>query len=488
MTAKNSPVRLGLAIAMLASTTGLSAQQDAAIKTDATLDAFAAGYRAAFTCSGTFNAGKLADHIERDEITGIRPDLQERQANITNIDVNLTQKRVTVSYDGGAKNRVSQWVEGRGCVLLPVGSSSSDLEAAIATLTPIKRSAPTGRNVADTGAPWVKHASIGESGDGELDAIVARAFSDKDLGKDAYTTAILIATPDEIIAERYTEGYGPTVSQRTWSVAKSIAATVIGTAVHKGMIDVEDTNLLKAWSAPGDPRRNIKLYNLLRMASGLDSNRQGNRTERLYYGGGTVAETAVVNALEVVPHTRYKYANNDTLLATKALMERLPEGERLSYPYEALIDKIGMHHTYLETDWQGDFILSSQVWTTARDLARLGVLHLQDGVWEGERLLPANWNWYITNPMGPQPPVRGGRNPIAGYGAQWWLYNDRFAEDFPGLPTDTFAARGNRGQILMVIPSRNLVIVRRGHDPAGGEGFRIHAFAEEVVKLLDSRR
>ena len=467
------------------------AQQDAVIKTEATQQAYAAGYRAAFTCSATFNAGKKPDEILRDELSGIRPDLQDRVLALKDIQIDPVLKRVTISYPVSNQQksvRVSQWIEGRGCVLLPVGQNTQQRNLTIASLTPIVRARPTGKDVADTGQPWKKIAPMGKSGNAKLDALVNRAFTDRSFGRNAYTTALLVATPERILAEQYGPGYGPTVSQRTWSVAKSIAATVIGTAVRKNLITVQDTDLLQAWSGPGDPRGEIKLYNLLRMASGLDSNREGNRTERLYFGGGTVLETAVVNSLEVPPQSRYKYANNDTLLATRALMERLPQEQRLAYPYKALIDKIGMDHTYLETDWQGDFILSSQVWTTARDMARLGLLHLQKGVWQGDRLLPAGWVDYITNPMGPQPGRKGGANPTPGYGAQWWLYNERFSEDFPGLPTDAFAARGNRGQILMIIPSVNILIVRRGHDPASGGGFRIHAFAEELIALLKKEK
>ena len=141
-----------------------------------------------------------------------------------------------------------------------------------------------------------------------------------------------------------------------------------------------------------------------------------------------------------------------------------------------------MTHTRLETDWGGDFILSSQVWTTSRDLARLGLLHLADGVWDGERLLEEGWVDYASTPAPAQPPLEGeDGSSLPGYGAQWWLF-DRA----PGLPADTFAALGNRGQVLMVLPSRKLVIVRRGYDMAGGDRFRSAEFAAAVLEALDS--
>jgi CubicO group peptidase (beta-lactamase class C family) len=134
-----------------------------------------------------------------------------------------------------------------------------------------------------------------------------------------------------------------------------------------------------------------------------------------------------------------------------------------------------MSRTTPETDWRGDFILSSQVWTTARDLARLGLLHLNDGVWNGERVLPEGWVRYVTTPA-PAQPTRG-----EGYGAQWWLFGPE-----QGLPAGTYAAQGNRGQYVVVVPARAVVIVRRGFDPVGEPGgFEIEKFAVDVLKALE---
>ena len=67
-----------------------------------------------------------------------------------------------------------------------------------------------------------------------------------------------------------------------------------------------------------------------------------------------------------------------------------------------------------------------------------------------------------------------------GYGAGWWVMSG-----FDGVPDDAFAARGNRGQYVVVIPSLDMVIVRRGEDPAGGSGFDIAAFTRDVIAALE---
>jgi CubicO group peptidase (beta-lactamase class C family) len=131
-----------------------------------------------------------------------------------------------------------------------------------------------------------------------------------------------------------------------------------------------------------------------------------------------------------------------------------------------------MTRTVPETDWEGNFILSSQVWTTARDLARMGLLYLNDGVWNGERILPAGWGRYVASP-GPAQPASG-----YGYGASFWT----FPKD-KGLPADAYVARGNRGQYLAIIPSRQMLIVRRGFDGAGAN-FDLDAFTRDVLAAL----
>ncbi|RUO60602.1 serine hydrolase domain-containing protein [Pseudidiomarina insulisalsae] len=444
----------------------------AAEETEATLNAYAAGYLAGFTCSAVFNGKKEMDAIRRDELTGIYPLIAER-VNALEPEINREEQWVRVSYDNGQRARISVWRPRLGCVDLPVGATLADR---VHLANPFAGAIAPG---ADNGQPWSDQqpATMTSSQQQALNEVVAQAFTKK-YGSGTRTSAVFIATPEHILAERYQPGFTAVTPQRTWSVAKSIGASVIGAAVWQRLVETEAPAQLANWSHPLDPRRQITLEHLLHMASGLDSNKAGNRTDRVYMGGGLVSDTATETALEVAPGSRWKYANNDTLLALRTLRERFATLDGyLQFPYQALLDKIGMQHTYLETDWQGDFILSSQVWTTARDLGRLGVLHLNRGEWYGEQVLPSDWLTYISTPAPAQPPENA-----PAYGAQWWLYNERF----PELPNDTIAARGNRGQFLLIIPSENLVIVRRGYDLAGEPGFNEHDFTRDVLKALAS--
>jgi CubicO group peptidase (beta-lactamase class C family) len=209
------------------------------------------------------------------------------------------------------------------------------------------------------------------------------------------------------------------------------------------------------------------------MASGLHSDFAGNRTDDLYFGGVAVRDQIAAWPLVLPPGTRFRYANNDTLAAIRALQHRLGDGDEARlFPFRALFWKIGMTRTVPETDWRGHFIMSSQVWTTARDLARLGLLYQNDGLWQGERILPEGWRDYVGR-RGPAQPAVGD-----GYGATWWT----FAQG-SGIPADAIVAQGNRGQYVAVIPSRGLVVVRRGFDGTGAN-FDIDAFVRDVLAAL----
>ena len=290
-------------------------------------------------------------------------------------------------------------------------------------------------------------------------------------GKGVRTTAVIVQSGGTRLAEGYTPGFGASTPQRTWSVAKSLAATLVGAAVLAGEASVEDPLGINYWRGGGqsDPRNAITLDHALRMASGRYSDTPGNRTDALYFGGGTVDETAMNWPLLHRPGTVFRYANNDTLLALKAI------GPWLGYyPPREFFAKVGMTQTVAETDIRGEYILSSQVWSTASDLARFGELYRNDGVLpSGERVLPEGWVKYVTTPSGPQPPTG-----TFGYGAGFWLLNKE-----EGVPPDTFAAIGNRGQYVVIVPSRKVVIVRRGEDPAGS-GFDIAAFTRDVLAAL----
>ncbi|NNU15356.1 serine hydrolase [Parvularcula sp. ZS-1/3] len=430
----------------------------------------AAGYKAQFTCSGLFSGGKTLEQIERQELTNIYPSYRPVMAGLPDAVIDRDAKTVSVAFADGMPPRIAAWRPHLGCASLPPGASDVSIlpEAKVSETREFRRGVwPRGEKVSSKPLPeGVNGAQLSAALKGALDG---------EFG--GVTSAVVVVQDGRLLMERYTEGFGPTTAQRTWSVAKSIGATIIGAGVLDGHVVLDEPAKLSAWS-DADPRSAITLENFLHMGSGLGGQTAGNRTDAVYFGGGLVNEHAVANELIAEPGESWRYANNDTMLALLALREGIADdADYLKFPFERVLRPIGMRNTYLETDWEGNFILSSQVWTTARDLARLGQLYVQDGVWNGRRILPEGWAEYVATPAPAQPGCR--REPCRGYGAQFWLY-----EGYPGIPSGTYAALGNRGQIVMIVPARNVVIVRRGYDHRDAR-FDDAAFTAAVLEALE---
>ncbi|WP_201289080.1 serine hydrolase domain-containing protein [Luteimonas cellulosilyticus] len=346
--------------------------------------AVAAGYKALTLCSASFNAaGRPEADIAALELRGIYPEYDALvQALPATIDAQA--RAVSVPFDDALPPRIAAWRPALGCAQLPIGADA----AAIAALPRLAQAAP------DLDArPWPlgeRDATATPSGDAPaLDAVIAAALDASQFGRGHATTGVVVLQRGRIVAERYRDGFGPHVAQRTWSVAKSLAGALVGVATGEGRLDVHQPAPVPEWQRPGDPRAAITTDQLLRMASGLYSDTAGNRTDGLYFGGATVAEAAAGWPLQATPGTRFRYANNDSVLAVHGLRAATgDEARALARPYTDLFWPLGMTRTYAETDWQGGFVLSSQVWSTARDLARFGLLLQGDGVFAGRPCCP----------------------------------------------------------------------------------------------------
>lgn len=419
--------------------------------------AIAAGYKALTLCSGLFNAKavlakRTRDSVERHELHGIYP---EYDAIVGKLPAEARNDRVLVSFDETLAPRVAVAKARAGCTIYPIGTPPDEPKPDLVISSDDRPR---------RGWPLDDRERI-IAPRGQMAQAIDTAFANAG-GTD--TTAVVVIRDGRLIGERYADGFGPLVPQRTWSVAKSMSGTLIGLAGS----DPHRPARVPEWQTPGDPRQAITLDDLLRMASGLHSDTAGNRTDSIYFGGTAVTEEATAWPIEAKHGTRFRYANNDILLAIRALRATLGEDRYETFPDAALFAPLDMAHTIAERDWKGNYILSSQVWSTARDLARLGQFWLQDGVWQGQRLLPKGWMTYMTTPSGPQP-ADG-----PGYGATMWLFGPK-----QGLPVGSYAAQGNRGQFVMIVPSEKLVVVRRGEDP-GAARFDIAAFTAKVIEAL----
>jgi CubicO group peptidase (beta-lactamase class C family) len=430
-----------------------------------------AGFTALYTCTGVFTAHMSLEKLTNDIFNGPERDIALLPTP-GNMRIDRVNRTVSVSYLPDMPPRIAVWRPVLGCSQLPIGAEPDAarflprVNANVTAPDLDDREWPMGERNATTVLPRDRAE--------QLDRVVAAAFDGKTYG--GTTWAVVVVRDGKIVSERYGLGYDAHTPLRTNSAAKSMAATIVGIAVKHGLLDVRAPAPLREWRQRGDPRSRITLDNLLRMSSGLYTEYSGDPQFDLYFGGASVADRAARDSVDALPGSRWIYAGSDTVLSLRALRETLGDDARyLAYPYTELFWKIGMTRTVAETDWNGDFLMSGDVWSTGRDFARLGLLYLHNGRWGREQVLPTWWARYVATPAAAQPPkaLAGG----AGYGAQFWLYGG-----LNGLPADAYSPNGALGQYAMIVPSKKVIVVRRGLD--GAPGFDIARFSADVLDAL----
>jgi CubicO group peptidase (beta-lactamase class C family) len=438
------------------------------------------GVQAVLTCNGLFTSNRSLEQVLAKELAYL-DDARRGLGKVAPYNVHTPQRAVSVGGGSAGPRITAAFRTGLGCVVLAPNAELTTIEdLPEITLTPLPGDPsqitwPNG----DGDAVSTPDKDVDQSA---LQAAATWAF-ERDT-PEQHTISLLVVHRGRIILERYADGFDYLTRTRTWSTAKSIAATLIGMQVDAGNLEL-DAPLPFAWepeltSPETDPRASITLRHVLNMSSGLypvDSlgKEYATGSGLAYWAGASSISGMRDRGLVRKPGTHWDYENYDTLLAVYALKQALgSERAYHEYPRKALLDRIGMRNTLLSTDRFGDFILSSQVYTNARDLARFGLLYLNDGVWDGERLVSSEWIDFVRTPA-PATALRGNE-----YGGQFWLVPDDRKND---VPADAYTTAGNRGQYVIIAPSHDLVIVRRGLD-YGRQGFDPWDLLREVVRAV----
>ncbi len=435
------------------------------------------GQQAIFMCNGLFTSNRTLDRIFAQELAFLPNPIGTPRGG----DYVVDRERQTVAIGNGERAPIMRaaFRKGLGCVIMAPDQTFEDTDS-----LPELTMAPPPGNPATI--PWPDGDLIDDTqlppevNSAALDAASEWAFERE--SSEQVTLSLLVVHDGNIIHERYAPGVDVTTRTRTWSTAKSIASTLIGMLVAEGRMSLDEPLGLdwhpKVSSEDHDPRSTITLRHALNMSSGLfpidnDSLEYATGSGLSYWAGASSIQDMRNPGLIREPGTYWDYENYDTLRAVYAMKLVLGEEAYLEYPRRALLDKIGMRNTLLSVDRFGDFIMSSQVYTNARDLARFGLLYLQGGVWNGERLVSEDWIDFVRTPA-PATAQRGNF-----YGGQFWLVPD----DRTDVPTDAYSTSGNRGQYTIIVPSHNLVIVRRGLD-YGNQGFNRWDLLQEVLKAF----
>jgi CubicO group peptidase (beta-lactamase class C family) len=409
----------------------------------------AAGYSAKIVCSNVFIAGRDPEEVlEVDVQAPGHPILK-----LISVDVDRDEGTVEAGLFGLFGGGLAVFREGFGCAAVPDG----DVAAARAGHPDLIDPANSG-----SGALWPEGEGVEASADEQIAAIL----DDPEMTGPGMR-AVVVVHDGRIIGERYGDGFSQETPLLGWSMTKTVTAAIIGTMVRNGWLAVDRQDLFQAWA--GGDRGPISLEHLMAMSSGLEFNEDyGDVTDvtRMLYLEPDMAGFANGKPLIDEIGGKFSYSSGTTVMLSR-IWQNAFEGEEaaLRYPREALFGPLGMASAVLETDTRGTFVGSSYMYATAHDWARFGKFLLQDGVWEGEQVLPEGYVGWMREPA----PASNGE-----YGkGQVWLHwptagTPEGQDPDAGfeLPADAYWMIGHDGQSTAIIPSLNLVVVRLGLTPS----------------------
>ena len=425
------------------------------------LEHHASGY-AKVMCSAVFIAGLDPDFAA--ENVGFFTGPYEERSKMGKPVIDRPARAVHITLPNGVK-RTAQQVGDQGCVTLPLGRTAVHFK-------PVR---VRSRLPDPATQPWPMGDLLPKSPlRAELDGAKIRQALDAAFEPAAALTAAVVVTwQGRLVGERYGPGITAQTPLDSWSMGKSVAATLLGVLVRQSLYDLQQPAPVPEWQGVGDPRAKIRIADLLNMSSGLrsrapqdpDYDASGPYPDHvyLYTGSADSFRYAAARPLQWPPGTVGRYRNTDPVLVSYLIRlgaERRGE-EYLSFPQRALFDRIGIRTMVLETDPYGNFLLQGYELASARDWARLGNLYLQDGVWNGERILPEGYVKFVRTVA---PAWKADGRPY--YGGFFWLNTN---SAWP-VPADAYYMAGSGTQIVLIIPSHDLVVARLGHYRGGSIG------------------
>jgi len=367
----------------------------------------------------------------------------------------------------------------QGCVTLPAGQRTVNFTPVHVTSTlpdPSTQPWPMGDVLPDGPLPVALDAA-------RLKQAVDAAFEPAA----GMTAAFAVTWRGHLVAERYGAGITARTPLESWSMGKSVTATLMGILIGQGVYRLSEPAPIPEWQRPGDPRGRIRIADLLNMSSGLrirapqdpDFDLAGPYPDHLYLYTGRVNafQYAATRPLQWPPGQVGRYRNTDPVLVNyliRLAVERRGE-EYLSFPQRALFDKLGIRTMVIETDPYGNLLAQGYDLMSARDWARLGNLYLQEGAWNGERILPEGFVTFVRTVA---PAWAADNRPI--YGGFFWINGDGALP----VPKEAYYMSGAGGQTTLIIPSHDLVVVRLGHYKGGSVGSA--SFRKALALLMDA--
>lgn len=412
-------------------------------------------------CSAVFVSGRDEAEARQNSAYFLMTEPDRSKPISATVDRERKRVRVTVAD----VTRTAAFYDDQGCVIHPIDRDGVHFTpVAVRTTLPDAATQPWPMGDATSADAWPPTLDRAR-----VQAAVDLAFADPA----GLTAAMVVVHKGQIVGERYMPGIDKDTQLESWSMGKSLTATLIGLAIKDGAFSLDDPAPVPDWRRAGDPRGAIRVRDVMRMSSGLSFTGQDDRWMDpswqyhdhffIYAGAVDAFKYAITSPLEFAPNTVGRYRNSDPMtlgFLVRQYVEKTGENY-LTHPQRALFDKIGIRRQVLEPDPWGNFLLSGYDYGTARNWARLGLLYLRDGVWNGQRMLPEGFTKFVSTAAPAwRRPEYGGQFWINGIG-QW------------NLPRDAYFMSGAGGQHTFIVPSHDLVIVRMGHQRGAQVGSKL---------------
>ncbi len=413
-------------------------------------------------CSSVFLADKNPERIKAEDLSFFPISLAKSK-------IDYKEKSVTSTVFGLAK-RKAVFRDGLGAVLvletpeeelkqsgfqLPIPEYSQDT-------IPWPKGDITSKKIPET----VNYTRLNELIDTCFDAFGPKPYK-KTLG-------IIVVYDNQIIAEKYMDGYDYKTMFHGWSMTKSITGALAGILHDEGKLDLDESAGFIEWR--NDKRKNITVKNIIQMSSGLDWYENyftiSDATVMLMQNDNMLA-SVLDNELVYNPGEYWNYSSGDANLLSGIIRNRIKnDNDYHTFTYTKLLYPLGMLRTKVETDAVGLFVSSSYAYGTIRDWARFGLLFLNNGVFAGDTILSKEWVDFMKTPV----EASNGK-----YAGTFWRKELNPDYDLVDVPNDVFFADGFLGQRVYIIPSKKLVVVRMGY---GLKNFDLNNFLHEIIKTL----
>ncbi|HAH23679.1 MAG TPA: hypothetical protein DCL77_07970 [Prolixibacteraceae bacterium] len=417
------------------------------------------GYPAKYICSAVFISNRTQADVEA-------LDLHFSLIKYTKNKINFQDSSVTSSFLWGSSKAIYR--KGFGSTLLRGTHETTLRNIHFQYLEPIKYNQdtiawPMGNRLlnSNTGIDQVK-----------LTQVTHKLITENGYGGHAF--AFMVIHKGIPVAESYRPEFNPKTRFLSWSMAKSFTNALVGIMVNEGKLNILEPVNLPEWN--NDDRRQITLNHLMQMQSGLQWNEDyGTRSDVtvMLYCEKDFARYTFNRLLQFPTGTFWNYSSGSANVINYVIRKTL-NNDSLYYSFanSALFNKIGMGDAVFEVDPSGTQVGSSYIYATARDYARFGLLYLQDGIFNGQRILPEGWVKYTTTPAS---------HSKGEYGSLFWLNS---AKHYPSAPQDMYSCNGHDGQRIFIIPSKELVVVVLGYSPRLGDAMNFDALLADILKTL----